>query len=182
MVWHPRCTACLQFNHTFPRQGAPDTEQIILDLTRLDVQKLSAAEGTSYPLVLRLETISAKGLEDGHTLQVRPGSLCSDPVTQPVDVRGPSQPLGLRDGACPAGAIGPLLLCFTNNPASGPLARHQVIAPQQQSKGCLASPRGSKRGALPHVRAPCVVQSADVWTRPLCPHLLKCWNHPIWRT
>eukprot|EP00891_Asterochloris_glomerata_P009535 jgi/Astpho2/9535/fgenesh1_pg.00146_%23_2_t len=57
------------FNHTFPRQGAPDAEQIILDLARLDVQKLSVAEGNSYPLVLRLETISAKGLEEGHTLQ-----------------------------------------------------------------------------------------------------------------
>ena len=80
VAWPPRSVACLQFNHTFPRQGAPDSEQIILDLTRLDVQKLSAAEGTSYPLVLRLETISAKGLEEGHTLQVRPGSICFDPV------------------------------------------------------------------------------------------------------
>lgn len=61
----------------FPRQGAPDAEQIILDLARLDVQKLSVAEGNSYPLVLRLETISAKGLEEGHTLQVQPRLLCS---------------------------------------------------------------------------------------------------------
>ena len=97
MVQPPHCP-CLQFNHSFPRQGAPDAEQIILDLTRLDVQKLSTADATSCPLVLRLETISAKGLEEGHTLQVRPGGLCLDPVMQPVDAGGPPQPLGVREG------------------------------------------------------------------------------------
>ena len=60
----------LQLGHVYPRPGAPLTEQVIIDLTE-NQQELAAAEGDVYPLIFRLETISDKGLADGHVLEVQ---------------------------------------------------------------------------------------------------------------
>ena len=53
----------------YPRPGAPLSEQVIIDLSE-NPQELIAAEGDVYPLIFRLETISEKGLADGHVLEV----------------------------------------------------------------------------------------------------------------
>lgn len=66
--------ANLQLGHVFPRPGAPLTEQVIVDLSQ-NPEELSAASGDTYPLIFRLETISDKGLTEGHVLEVKP--LCS---------------------------------------------------------------------------------------------------------
>ena len=64
------CTVCLlQLGHIYPKPGAPLTEQIIVDLSQ-NPKELLFAEGDTYPLIFRLETISEKGLTDGHVLEV----------------------------------------------------------------------------------------------------------------
>ena len=60
---------CLQLGHVFPRPGAPLTEQVIIDLTQ-NPEELVAANGDTYPLIFRLETVSEKGLTEGHVLEV----------------------------------------------------------------------------------------------------------------
>ena len=59
----------LQLGHVYPSPGAPLSEQVIIDLSE-NPQELTAAEGDVYPLIFRLETISDKGLADGHVLEV----------------------------------------------------------------------------------------------------------------
>lgn len=59
----------LQLGHVYPTPGAPLSEQVIIDLSE-NPQELTAAEGDVYPLIFRLETISDKGLADGHVLEV----------------------------------------------------------------------------------------------------------------
>ncbi|KAL3141998.1 hypothetical protein ABBQ32_004641 [Trebouxia sp. C0010 RCD-2024] len=54
--------------HTYPNPGAPLSGQVIVDLSE-NPQELTAAEGDVYPLIFRLETISDKGLADGHVLE-----------------------------------------------------------------------------------------------------------------
>lgn len=65
----------LQLGHVYPRHGAPLSEQIIIDLSQ-SPQELAAAEGDTYPLIFRLETISEKGLADGHVLEVTFLCIC----------------------------------------------------------------------------------------------------------
>lgn len=60
---------CLQLGHVFPRPGAPLTEQVIIDLAQ-NQEELVAANGDTYPLIFRLETVSEKGLTEGHVLEV----------------------------------------------------------------------------------------------------------------
>lgn len=59
----------IQLGHVFPRPGAPLTEQVIIDLSQ-NPEELVAANGDTYPLIFRLETVSEKGLTDGHVLEV----------------------------------------------------------------------------------------------------------------
>lgn len=59
----------LQLGHVYPSPGAPLSEQVIIDLSE-NPQELTTAEGDVYPLIFRLETISDKGLADGHVLEV----------------------------------------------------------------------------------------------------------------
>lgn len=59
----------MQLGHTYPNPGAPLSGQVIVDLSE-NPQELTAAEGDVYPLIFRLETISDKGLADGHVLEV----------------------------------------------------------------------------------------------------------------
>ncbi len=59
----------LQLGHIYPKPGAPLSEQVIIDLSQ-NPEELAAAKGDEYPLIFRLETISEKGLADGHILEV----------------------------------------------------------------------------------------------------------------
>ena len=59
----------LQLGHIYPKPGAPLSEQVIIDLSQ-NPEELAAAKGDEYPLIFRLETISEKGLADGHVLEV----------------------------------------------------------------------------------------------------------------
>ena len=59
----------MQLGHVFPRPGAPLTEQVIIDLSQ-NPEELVAANGDTYPLIFRLETVSEKGLTEGHVLEV----------------------------------------------------------------------------------------------------------------
>lgn len=62
-------TTVVQLGHVYPSPGAPLSEQVIIDLSE-NPQELTTAEGDVYPLIFRLETISDKGLADGHVLEV----------------------------------------------------------------------------------------------------------------
>lgn len=79
----------VQLGHTYPSSGAPLSEQVIIDLSE-NPKELSAADGDVYPLIFRLETISDKGLADGHVLEVLPHNLnysannCFCPILQLV--------------------------------------------------------------------------------------------------
>lgn len=42
----------------------------MLDVALYEEQQLTTADGDTYPLVIRMETITDKGKADGHTLQV----------------------------------------------------------------------------------------------------------------
>lgn len=87
----------LQLGHVYPSPGAPLSEQVIIDLSE-NPQELTTAEGDVYPLIFRLETISDKGLADGHVLEViadaRVSHLCFEKrlymwslvFTQPVSL------------------------------------------------------------------------------------------------
>ena len=59
----------LQLGHIYPKPGAPLSEQVVIDLSQ-NPEELAAAKGDEYPLIFRLETISEKGLADGHVLEV----------------------------------------------------------------------------------------------------------------
>ncbi|KAA6426504.1 MAG: hypothetical protein FRX49_03614 [Trebouxia sp. A1-2] len=54
--------------HIYPKPGAPLSEQVVIDLSQ-NPEELAAAKGDEYPLIFRLETISEKGLADGHVLE-----------------------------------------------------------------------------------------------------------------
>ncbi|KAK9823998.1 hypothetical protein WJX72_006880 [[Myrmecia] bisecta] len=69
--------ACIRYEKglhlKFPPPSA-DVSHAVLDLSRYDWAELSKANGDTYPLVVRLETITEKGLAEGHTLQeLQPG-------------------------------------------------------------------------------------------------------------
>lgn len=65
----------VQLGHVYPRPGSPLSEQVIIDLSQ-NADELAAAKGDEYPLIFRLETISEKGLLDGHVLEVLHVSMC----------------------------------------------------------------------------------------------------------
>lgn len=51
----------------FPKDGAAHA---VLDVGLYEDRELTSADGETYPLVVRMETITEKGKADGHTLQV----------------------------------------------------------------------------------------------------------------
>ncbi|KAK9905555.1 hypothetical protein WJX75_002064 [Coccomyxa subellipsoidea] len=56
----------------FPKDGSAHA---VLDVALYEEQELTTADGDTYPLVIRMETITDKGKADGHTLQeLRPGT------------------------------------------------------------------------------------------------------------
>ena len=60
---------CLQLGLKFPKA---DGAAAIIDTSLYEAAMLMPGPNTAgpYPLVVRLETITSKGLADGHTLQV----------------------------------------------------------------------------------------------------------------
>ena len=58
-----------QLGLRFPK-ATGEGAQAIIDLRQLNEHKLSAPDGDTYPLVIRLETITENGIAEGHTLQV----------------------------------------------------------------------------------------------------------------
>lgn len=60
--------ACSQLGLQFPG-GAPEGAQHVVDLSLYPESQLTAAARDSYPLVVRLETVTDKGRREGRTLQ-----------------------------------------------------------------------------------------------------------------
>lgn len=65
-VW---CTR--QLGLKFPKPGAEAAHQHVIDLGRHPEASLMAAEGNTFPLIIRLETVTERGAKEGHTLQVK---------------------------------------------------------------------------------------------------------------
>ena len=60
-----------QLGLKFPREDAEGAAAHIIDLAKHAEAALAAADGNTYPLIIRLETVTERGLKEGHTLQVR---------------------------------------------------------------------------------------------------------------
>ena len=69
---HP--TPCSQLGLKFPKPGAEVAHQHVVDLGQHDEAALMAAEGNTFPLIIRLETVTERGLKEGHSLQVSTGA------------------------------------------------------------------------------------------------------------
>ena len=57
----------MQLGLKFPEDSSAHA---VLDVALYEEQELTTADGDTYPLVIRMETITDKGKADGHTLQV----------------------------------------------------------------------------------------------------------------
>jgi hypothetical protein len=65
------CTLpCLQLGLKFPKPGAEAAHQHIIDMSVHSEALLMAAQGHTFPLIIRLETITEDGIKAGHSLQV----------------------------------------------------------------------------------------------------------------
>ena len=63
--------ACLQLGLGFPRAGTDAATQAVVDLSLYEETELSAVQdGNRFPLIIRLETVTEKGLSEGHSLSV----------------------------------------------------------------------------------------------------------------
>lgn len=61
----------MQLGLVYPKDGA--AAQAIIDLSQYSASELlGVQEGVQYPLVIRLETVTEKGLSEGHSLSVPP--------------------------------------------------------------------------------------------------------------
>ena len=64
----------LQLGLQFPAAGAAGAMQHMIDLARHPEATLllagGGAGGNTHPLIIRLETITERGLQEGHTLEV----------------------------------------------------------------------------------------------------------------
>jgi hypothetical protein len=61
---------CLQLGLKFPKPGAEAAHQHIIDMKLHPEASLMAAQGHTFPLIIRLETITEDGAKSGHSLQV----------------------------------------------------------------------------------------------------------------
>ena len=82
LVLKPRCVSLQACGLMFPRA---DGVAAMLDASLYDRQALLSPPENTYPLVVRLETITPKGEAEGHTLQVPPPDrpLCTQ-VSRPT--------------------------------------------------------------------------------------------------
>ena len=60
----------LQLGLKFPKPGAESAHQHTIDLKLHPEASLMAAQGHTFPLIIRLETITEDGAKAGHSLQV----------------------------------------------------------------------------------------------------------------
>ena len=58
-----------QLGLKFPKAGC---EAPVIDLSLYDDKAMTHVEGDTYPLAIRLETVTENGLQQGHSLAVRP--------------------------------------------------------------------------------------------------------------
>ena len=70
-----RCTpehmcCCLQLGLKFPKPGAEAAHQHVIDLSLHPEASLMTAQGHTFPLIIRLETITEDGAKADHSLQV----------------------------------------------------------------------------------------------------------------
>lgn len=65
----------LQLGFKFPKSGAEGAHQHVVDLGRHSEAALMAAEGNTFPLIIRLETVTDRGAKEGHSLKVGCTSL-----------------------------------------------------------------------------------------------------------
>lgn len=71
----PPLPTTLQLGLKFPDEGASEELRVAhaLDLSLYEEAALLRHDKDTFPLVIRLETVTDKGLKDGHTLQVGRG-------------------------------------------------------------------------------------------------------------
>jgi hypothetical protein len=60
----------MQLGLKFPKPGAEAAHQHTIDLKLHPEASLMAAQGHTFPLIIRLETITEDGAKAGHSLQV----------------------------------------------------------------------------------------------------------------
>lgn len=61
---------CLQLGLKFPKPGAEAAHQHVIDLSLHPEASLMTAQGHTFPLIIRLETITEDGAKADHSLQV----------------------------------------------------------------------------------------------------------------
>ena len=61
------CWAWVQLGKAYPPPGAAAA---VIDLDRYDERQLMSQSSGAYPLIVRMETVTEKGLAEGHSLQV----------------------------------------------------------------------------------------------------------------
>ena len=62
---------CMQLGLAFPKAGTDAATQAVVDLSLYEESELSAVQdGNRFPLIIRLETVTEKGLSEGHSLSV----------------------------------------------------------------------------------------------------------------
>jgi hypothetical protein len=60
----------MQLGLKFPKPGAEAAHQHVIDLSLHPEASLMAAQGHTFPLIIRLETITEDGAKGDHSLQV----------------------------------------------------------------------------------------------------------------
>ena len=61
----------MQLGLAFPKAGTDAATQAVIDLSLYEESELSAVQdGNRFPLIIRLETVTEKGLSEGHSLSV----------------------------------------------------------------------------------------------------------------
>lgn len=64
----------VQLGFKFPNAGAEGAHQHVVDLGRHSEASFMSPEGNTFPLVIRLETVTERGAKEGHSLQVGPAA------------------------------------------------------------------------------------------------------------
>ena len=65
-----RLTTCWMWVQLGKAYPPPGVAAAVIDLDRYDERQLMSQSSGAYPLVVRMETVTEKGLVEGHSLQV----------------------------------------------------------------------------------------------------------------
>ena len=82
----------MQLGKAYPPPGAAAA---VIDLDRYDERQLMSQSSGAYPLIVRMETVTEKGLAEGHSLQVMSLTVLSS-----SGHCGWPKPAGVRGGRC----------------------------------------------------------------------------------